>query len=359
MILVFAGAGASYAVNCEQYPTTAEFYKRVPDQIRETPWFRAASGFLENRESGQVADIEDVIGVLSKMEDHCRNFFDENSFTEWIYDPPFERIRKISPSNRNHLQSGNLSTLIATMKEDAASLNKIRDDINALVYTLYGRKPDEIDLADWLLLLATLAESSQITEVFTTNYDRVLESVIDVGRLENKIETGIVNYGSDGTRLDLTCWSETNRPTSLETGKGKLTKLHGSANWIHGNDEDIFVGPPRFTGDLQNHITLYPGDKEWPTERPFIAFYEHLRWVARNAHAAIFVGYAFRDENINRILSDLPANIPVFVIDMEKDLPRQGFLQNAKHFCNGFSHDSAKGCIQGLKEQGLIARCET
>ena len=358
MILVFAGAGASYAVNCEQYPTTAEFFKRVPDQIRQTPWFGAASEFLKNRESGRIVDIEDLIGVLSEMEDHCANHFDEASFTKWMYDPPFERIRKINPRNRDHLQGGNLSTLISTMRQDASSLEKLQRDIDALVYGFYGSNPDEKDLADWLLLLVTLAESSQVTEVFTTNYDRVLESVVDVGRLENKIETGIVN-SSEGTKLDLACWSEASRPTSSETGKGKLTKLHGSANWIRGNDGDIFVGPPRFTGNLQNHITLCPGEKEWPTQVPFIVFYEHLRWVARNAHAAIFVGYAFRDENINRILSDLPANIPMFVIDVEKDLPRQGFLQDAKHFGNGFTHDSAKGCIQGLKEQGLIARCDT
>ena len=353
MILVFAGAGASYAVNCEQYPTTAEFFNRVPDHIKGTPWFGKAFSFLESQKSGRVIDIEDIIDALSEMQDQCRRHIDSTSFTGWMFESSSEHIRKISPNNRNHLAGGNLSNLNATMKEDATSLKKLLDDINALVYRFYSSDPEEQDLADWLLLLVTLAESSQVTEVFTTNYDRVLESVVEVGRLENKVETGIVS-SLRGTKLDLACWSEANRPTSSETGKGKLTKLHGSANWIRGNDEDIFVGPPKFTGNLENHITLYPGDKEWPTEEPFIAFYEHLRWVARNAHAAIFVGYAFRDENINRILSDLPANIPVFVIDMEEDLPRQVFLQNAVHFGNGFTHDSAKGCIQGLIEQGLI-----
>lgn len=355
MIIVFAGAGASCAVNCEQYPTTAEFFKRVPDHIRDTPWFGAASEYLESRESGRIVDIEDLLGVLRKKEDNCASYFDEGSFTAWMYDPPYERIRNISPSNRDHLQGGNLRTFIETKKQDAASLQELQNDIKALVYSLYGETPEEKDLADWRLLLDTLAESSQVIELFTTNYDRVLESVVEVGGLEDKIETGIVNYGSDGTKLDLSCWSEASRPTSSNSGKGKLTKLHGSANWIRGNDGDIFVGPPRFTGDLQNHITLYPGDKEWPTEEPFIAFYEHLRWVTRNAHAAVFIGYAFRDENINRILSDLTADIPMFVIDMESDLPIHGFLQNAKHFGNGFTHDSAQGCIQGLREQGLIA----
>ena len=355
MILVFAGAGASYAVNCEQYPTTAEFFKRVPDHIKGTRWFGKASSFLESQKSGRVIDIEDIIDALSEMQDHCRRQIDTTLFTGWMFESSSEHIRRISPNNRDHLAGGNLSNLNATMKEDAASLKKLRDDINALVYTLYGKKPDEKDLADWRLLLDTLAESSQVTEVFTTNYDRVLESVVEVGKLENKIETGIVNNGSDGTKLDLSCWSKSSRPASSEMGKGKLTKLHGSANWIRGNDDDIYIGPPRFTGDLENHVTLYPGDKEWPTEEPFVLFYEHLRWVAQNAHAAVFIGYAFRDENINRILSDLTADIPMFAIDMEEDPPRQGFLQNAKHFGNGFTHDSAQGCIQGLREQGLIA----
>ncbi len=354
MILVFAGAGASYAVNCEQYPTTAEFFKRVPDQIRETPWFAAASEFLENRKSGQTIDIEDLIDVLSRMEDHCADYFDEDSFTKWMYDPPYERIRKIDPDNRVHLQGGNLSPLVTTMRQDSSSLERLLNDIKALVYSFYGSEPEDKDLADWLLLLVTLAESTKVTEVFTTNYDRVLECVVDVGQLEDKIESGMVG-GSGGTKLDLACWSETKRPTSPESGKGKLTKLHGSANWIRGNVREIFVGPRRFTGDLYNHIALYPGEKEWPTQEPFNVFYEHLRWVARNAQAAIFVGYAFRDENINRILSDLPANIPILSVDVEAGLPNHDFLQNATHFSDGFTHDSANGCIQILKEQGLIA----
>jgi len=288
------------------------------------------------------------------MEDNCTSYFDEDSFIKWMYDPPFQRIRKINPSNRDHLQSGNLHTLIATMKQDASSLKSLQNDINALVYGFYGSSPDDKDLDNWLLLLGKLVESPQVTEVFTTNYDRVLESVVDVGRLESKIETGIVN-SSEGTKLDLASWSEASRSTSSETGKGKLTKLHGSANWIRGNDGDIFVGPPRFTGTHQNHITLYPGEKEWPTQEPFNVFYGHLRWVTRNAHAAIFVGYAFRDENINRILSDLPANIPVLSIDVEEDLPRQNFLQNAMHFGKGFTYDSAIGSIQTLEELGVIA----
>ena len=39
MILVFAGAGASKAVGPENYPTTLEFFERLPEQIRKDPLF--------------------------------------------------------------------------------------------------------------------------------------------------------------------------------------------------------------------------------------------------------------------------------------------------------------------------------
>ena len=34
MILIFAGAGASYSIDKEQYPTTVEFWERLPDEIK-------------------------------------------------------------------------------------------------------------------------------------------------------------------------------------------------------------------------------------------------------------------------------------------------------------------------------------
>ncbi len=38
--LIFAGAGASKAVSADRYPTTIEFFEKLPETIRNTHLFK-------------------------------------------------------------------------------------------------------------------------------------------------------------------------------------------------------------------------------------------------------------------------------------------------------------------------------
>ena len=64
MILVFVGAGGSAAVNPEQYPTTVEFFNRLPDYIEQEPLFIQIREFLETSKRGQPIDIEEILWNL-------------------------------------------------------------------------------------------------------------------------------------------------------------------------------------------------------------------------------------------------------------------------------------------------------
>jgi hypothetical protein len=46
MILLFAGAGASAAVNKVQYPTTLEFWRKIPESLRQRPVFTLVDQLL-------------------------------------------------------------------------------------------------------------------------------------------------------------------------------------------------------------------------------------------------------------------------------------------------------------------------
>ena len=67
MILVFVGAGGSAAVDPEQYPTTVEFFNRLPDDIEEAPLFIQICAFLEIRKYGQPIDIEEILWTLDEL----------------------------------------------------------------------------------------------------------------------------------------------------------------------------------------------------------------------------------------------------------------------------------------------------
>ena len=218
----------------------------------------------------------------------------------------------------------------------------MKNRINALVYDFYAQHPSEHELTDWIQLLGGLAERDPILEIFTTNYDVVLESAIALAGIN--VETGRTP-GSIQMRLDTALWDAPGE--SIENKYGRLTKLHGSVDWQHENG-NIIVGSSNFTGNHQNHSILYPGYKGEPDIEPFRKFHEHLQAVVQKAKLAIFVGFAFRDEYINTILSNLSTEIPKIVINKEDQLPDVPFLTGCTHFKDGLTTESVEACLWHL-----------
>ena len=103
-----------------------------------------------------------------------------------------------------------------------------------------------------------------------------------------------------------------------------------------------------YTEDPKKHSILYPGFKGEPDEEPFIKFHEHLRAVVSNAAAAIFIGFAFRDEYINTILSGLRSDIPRYVINKDAPLPDLAFLEGCEHSNEGFTAEAVEDGIKHL-----------
>ena len=359
MILVFAGAGASAAVDQNQYPTTVEFFKRLPSEITSKTWFSAVSKFLDEQEPGRTIDIEQILGTLREMQEFCVKTFDTRTISGWMLLPGKDRLRNIDRENRGNLEGGHLRVLVEIMKADDASLRLLQDDINALVYDFYAIHPNETKLECWKRLLTKTMQAPQIVELFTTNYDIVLERVIIDAGLENEIASGRVSDGL-GSWLDLSNWAPPAEPLDLENHQGLLTKLHGSVDWQRGSNGKIVTGCEGFTGNHRKHLALYPGHKGEPREEPYMAFHNRLRLIVESADAAIFVGYSFRDEYINQILSDLSPGVPKYVIT--KDQPNEqvqetldpAFLSDAERVRAGFTRESVNSCLDFLRQHHLI-----
>ena len=66
-ILIFAGAGASKAVNSTEFPTTLEFFEKLPTKITETPLFQQAVSFIQSQKEDKVVDIEEVLWTLQDL----------------------------------------------------------------------------------------------------------------------------------------------------------------------------------------------------------------------------------------------------------------------------------------------------
>ena len=292
-----------------------------------------AGCLFDRKEEGQPVDIEEVLWTLDELQDYCSISSDADTMPGWIMRD--NRINKFihqmnSVNPAFHEGMSNLVGRIVT----------IRGWINEQVYEFYGKSPEAGKLLPWAKLLKLLANYDPIIEIFTTNYDRVLENVIRSSEIN--METGRKFDGLQ-TKLDTTCWDTSD---DLPDSNGRLTKLHGSVDWQRSN-EGINISEV-FTGDHQNHLILYPGYKGEPDEEPFAKFHRHLQIAVRQATVAVFIGYAFRDQYINTIFSEFSPEIPKIVINKDSSIPDLLFLKGAKHFGKGLTKETAKVCINSL-----------
>ena len=337
MILVFVGAGGSAAVDPEQYPTTVEFFNRLPDDITGNSVFVKIHEFLKSKKGGRPIDIEEVLWNLDELRDYFQISRDTKIIAGWIMAE--HRINQLIG------EAPDLSLLLNGMHDLAATqIQKLKDEINAQVYNFYATPPDSEKLLDWIRLLKGLAETDSTIDIFTTNYDLVLETAIREAKI--KVKTGRV-FDDIQTKLDTAPWESPRKSLDFH---GRLTKLHGSVDWQLRNGEIIMS--PVFTGDHQNHLVLYPGYKGVPRQEPFGKFHKYLQEVVREADAAVFIGFAFRDEYINTILSNLPQEIPKFVVNKDATLPDLTFLKECAHHKEGITKESVEACIQSLHLSG-------
>ncbi len=335
MILVFVGAGGSAAVDPEQYPTTVEFFNRLPDGITRNNLFVQVREFLEAQKGGEPIDIEEVLWNLDELRDYLQVSRDTKAVAGWMMSG-----NRISQFIGGH----DLLPFSRGIPRLEDQIQNLKSEINTQVYQFYTTAPDPEKLRDWIELLQELAKFDSNIEIFTTNYDRVLERVISEAGIN--VEIGL-KPNPDQMALDMALWDSPGQP--LDNDHGRLTKLHGSVNWQR-SAEGIIASNPLFTGDHQNHSILYPGYKGEPDQEPFVKFHEHLRAVVQKADTVLFVGFAFRDGHINSILSELRPETPKFVINRNDSLPDLDFLKGneCEHFDNGLTSETVEECVNSL-----------
>ncbi|MFH1523512.1 MAG: SIR2 family protein [Chloroflexota bacterium] len=302
-ILIFAGAGASKAVSKEFYPTTEDYINKLPKFVVENPIYEQAKRYLsKGKVDTVVIDIEEILGALTQLDNFSEGVTDPSRFVSWY-------LRR-GGTPRNY----NIESFIDEFKRTSGDVKGLISEINRQVYDLYRREPERSELEEnWLLLLMELLKEERWLEVFTTNYDLVLEEALSILRSESHITTVTGQVGDVIRYFDIPTWRET--PLVISNKGIRLTKLHGSVNWIRRVDGKIPISAPIYTGDHNNHLILYPGFKGSPNNEPFTSFHSHFVDVLNKADILLFIGFAFRDEYINTLLSSIRGKPKIHIID--------------------------------------------
>jgi SIR2-like domain len=313
-ILVFSGAGASFGVSPTKYPTTAGFYAEhvAKSNLRDRPLFTILDDYVR-REKAQstadlggspgsdiVVDIEDILFAAHGLRDTFSQF---QSASRSI-----ARFATFHEKIQSYGSYGNNTT--ALLEATVPHLDELIREINRMVHRAYAASPtsDELE-ATWLPLLRALNEKAASLNVFTTNYDLVLENALRLAGLPVK-----EGYTDGVTRtLDINAWR--NFGSWGTRAKGLLTKLHGSLHWLKGDEEEIEVTGSSFK-DHDRQVAIYPGYKGVPNDEPFFAFHQYFASCVADADLVVIVGFAFRDDYLNEVITvRAPSKQKVIVID--------------------------------------------
>lgn len=284
MITLFLGAGASKAFG---YPTTKEFIELSDKQFSSNNLYRDITTFLKKR---SVFDIEEVLWELDKLLDGFNVIQEDNTFKKWFF---FDSEKAIYILQGN---SQKFSSAVTTMRGTAKTL---KSDVNKLVYDTYWREP-AIEVENFYKFFGHLTEESSKKDkkgqikIFTTNYDLIIERV-----LEKKREIFSDGFSPDARRAyfwDINHYGDK---------RIQLYKLHGSIDWKKfDNNEKVCCVPAHDFTKHKDHVILYPGFKGEPNEEPFVSIHNELKTSLLSSGKCIFIGFSFRDEYINKIISE-------------------------------------------------------
>ena len=327
MIVVFAGAGASKAVNPDEYPTTADFPARLPAAIRGNELFGTVSSLLSDK--GEPADIESILWIIEELGYFFGPLADKATVSGKFMKMPL--ARKII---------GDYSRLLHGSNRIIGEIRDLKDSINCLVYDFYRRIPQRSELdRTWLTLLGKLTLFDRDLEIFTTNYDLILETTID--HMISADPNFPVSAGRNvrvRPELDLSLWQRKGQ-------KGLLTKLHGSVDWCRAGDQ-IVLSEGSFQGDHAKHIVIYPGFKGRPKDEPFSSFHDYFKDKLCQASVVICIGFAFRDEYINSMLNrNVRADALKILIDpIPSRPPFKAGLESVKLITMPFGENAVEEC---------------
>ncbi|MNW46220.1 hypothetical protein D3C74_235030 [compost metagenome] len=266
----FFGAGSSCAFGLPNiYRLTDDVEDRLNDSLK--PHFTNLKYSLTSLHAGRTISVEDILNYV-------------------------RQIREITGEKEEREYDG-LNGRVAQILDEQIC-KKIFDIIQA--------KEQDADITDLRKFFAWLdiANRNSTKEIFTTNYDLLLEKAME----DNRIPYFDGFVGS----YEPFFWPESIEKTvgnsDLTFNWIRLWKIHGSLNWEFRKDSlsDNFKIVRNGKVDVpENELVVYPSKEKYSLSRkqPFIAYFDRLKnYLLQGERLFIFSGYSFSDQHINEII---------------------------------------------------------
>lgn len=174
------------------------------------------------------------------------------------------------------------------------------------IVRIYGNKIGSENLgtaphAALFKLLDALVLPGEPLRVFTTNYDTLLEQLLENWRASNQVFRARLRVCTGFSSGRAAQWEPTLflEKASTDGRLVHLVKLHGSVTWKRDD-----TGLPLETGfrmPTEHDCLLYFGYKSFPEDEPFITLHDMLKNALMESEAVVAVGFRFADPYIREI----------------------------------------------------------
>lgn len=208
----------------------------------------------------------------------------------------------------------------------SAFAKSILESENAIATAVDDKRENAYSvLVNFLLSFASRTGNRERLNIFTTNYDRLIEvgsELAGVHLMDRFVGTMMPIFRSSRLNLDIHYNPPGIRgePRYLE-GVARLTKLHGSVDWVQNENEIRRIGLPFGADDIAPYLNapglkgvdalklmIYPNsakDRE-TAEYPYVElFRDFAASICRPNSTLVTYGYGFGDEHINRVIHDM------------------------------------------------------
>ena len=226
--------------------------------------------------------------------------------------------------------ASDISTKLDTLRSDLENVIKnFTDNISVIEASIMSadslRRETAINkLVLFLMSFASRTGTRDRLNIFTTNYDRLIEAGADVAglRLIDRF-VGALSPIFRSSRMDVDMHYNPpgirGEPRYLE-GVARFTKLHGSLDWINVGEDIRRIGLPFGAKTIQpfletagfdasySSLMIYPNsakDRE-SAEYPYVElFRDFASALCRPNSTLVTYGYSFGDDHINRVIRDM------------------------------------------------------
>ncbi len=225
----------------------------------------------------------------------------------------------LSDEKANSLRQKIISTL-----DDFAN-DILKSETNIATSETKKREQAFNTLVTFLMSFASRTGTRDRLNIFTTNYDRLIEAGSELAGL-HLLDRFVGNLTPlfRSSRLDLDMHYNPpgirGEPRYLE-GVARFTKLHGSLDWVQVDDDIRRIGLPFGADKIQpylqapglhdatsHQLMIYPNaakDRE-TADYPYVELFRDLAAaICRPNSTLVTYGYSFGDEHINRIIRDM------------------------------------------------------